>query len=67
MGKERRRRQATQIQDILEDMRSRVPQRGARYPAGDLAESFRKASKALEAATRDVAALRHRVTKPPSR
>ena len=38
-----------------------------RYPAGDLAESFRKASKALETATRDVIALRHRVTKPPSR
>jgi hypothetical protein len=65
MGKENRRRQAMQIQDILEEMRSAVPRRGVRYPAGDLAESFRKASKALEAATRDVVALRHRVTKPP--
>ena len=67
MGKEKRRREAAQIQDILGDMRSRVPQRQARYPAGELAESFRKASKALEAAARDVGALRHRVTKPPSR
>jgi hypothetical protein len=67
MGKEKRRREATQIPDNLDDMRSRVPQRGGRYPAGDLAESFRKASKALEAATRDVVALRHRVTKPPPR
>jgi hypothetical protein len=66
MGKERRRREATQIKDISEDMRSRVPER-RRYPAGDLADSFRKASKALDAATRDVMALRHRVTKPPPR
>jgi hypothetical protein len=64
MGKEKRRREAAQIQDFLGEMRSR--QRRARYPAGELAESFRKASKALEAAARDVVALRHRVTKPPS-
>jgi hypothetical protein len=44
-----------------------APEGRGRYPAGELAESFRKASKALEAATRDVIALRHRVTKPPSR
>jgi hypothetical protein len=67
MGKGRRRGEAVQIQDILDEMRSRVSQGQARYPAGELADSFRKASKALEAATRDVVALRHRVQKPPSR
>jgi hypothetical protein len=67
MGKEKRRREAAQIQDILGEAGSRAPQHRARYPAGELAESFRKASKALEAVTRDVVALRHRVTKPPSR
>jgi hypothetical protein len=67
MGKERRRREAAQIQDILGEMRSRASHRRARYPAGELAESFRKANQALEAAARNVVALRHRVTKPPSR
>ena len=48
MGKERAKRTATRSRD----------------QAAELAESFRKASKALEAAARDVVALRHRVTKP---
>jgi hypothetical protein len=34
-----------------------------RDPASDLAENFRRASKALESASRDLVALRHRVTK----
>jgi hypothetical protein len=35
--------------------------------ATEIAESFRKANKALEAAARDVIALRHRLTKPTPR
>jgi hypothetical protein len=35
--------------------------------ATELAESFRKASKALEAVTRDVVALRRKLTKPTAR
>jgi hypothetical protein len=49
-----------QPQDLLAELRRRDP-------SSDLAESFRRASKALETATRDVVALRHRVTKPPPR
>ena len=61
MGKETRRRVQRQAPDLIRDLRKRDP-------ASDLAESFRKASKALEAASRDVVALRHRVTKTrPSR
>jgi hypothetical protein len=60
MGKETRRREKAQAQDKLAELRSRDP-------ASDLAESFRRASKALERASRDLVALRHRVTKPPSR
>jgi hypothetical protein len=60
MGKESRRREMTQPQDVLAELRRRDP-------SSDLAESFRRASKALETATRDLVALRHRVTKPPSR
>ena len=61
MGKETRRRVKRQAPDLLKDLHGRDP-------ASDLAESFRKASKALEAASRDVVALRHRVTKArPSR
>jgi hypothetical protein len=60
MGKESRRRKTTQPKDVLADLRRRDP-------SSDLAESFRRASKALETATKDLVALRHRVTKPPSR
>jgi hypothetical protein len=61
MGKETRRRVQRQAPDLLKDLRTRDP-------ASDLAESFRWASKALEAAHRDLIALRHRVTKArPSR
>jgi hypothetical protein len=61
MGKETRRRVKRQAPDVLTDL----PRRD---PASDLAESFRRASKALESASRDVIALRHRVTKTrPSR
>ena len=35
--------------------------------ATELAENFRKASKALEAVTRDVVALRRKLTKPTAR
>jgi hypothetical protein len=56
MGKESRRHTTTQ-QDLLAELRRRDP-------SSDLAESFRRASKALETATRDLVALRHRVTKP---
>ena len=58
MGKETRRRVQRQAPDRLKELRSRDP-------ASDLAESFRSASKALEAASRELVALRHRVTKPP--
>ena len=48
--------------------RERVPQiTSPRESATELAEGFRKASKALEAATRDVVALRRRLTKPTAR
>jgi hypothetical protein len=57
MGKETRRPEKTQAQDMLTELRKRDP-------ASDLAESFRKASKALESASRDLVALRRRVTKP---
>ena len=69
MGKETRRGGGARIPDMLGELTTRPEGREGRgrYPAGDLAESFRKASKALEAASRDVIALRHRVTKPPSR
>jgi hypothetical protein len=60
MGKRTRRTETTQPKDLLAELRKRDP-------GSDLAESFRKASKALEEATRDVVALRHRVTKPPPR
>jgi hypothetical protein len=60
MGKETRRTQTTQAKHAVADLRRRDP-------AADLAENFRRASKALEQAARDVVALRHRVTKPPSR
>ena len=68
MGKESRRRDGAKIQDMLGAPASGAEgqEDRARYPAGELAESFRKASKALEVATRDVVALRHRVTKPPA-
>jgi hypothetical protein len=59
MGKETRRPEKTQAQDMLTELRKRDP-------ASDLAESFRKASKALETASRDLVALRRRVTKPKS-
>jgi hypothetical protein len=38
-----------------------------RESATELAESFRKASKSLEAVTREVTALRRRLTKPTAR
>ena len=59
MGKEKR----------LGKLASRAERQPARSgeSASEVAESFRKASKALEAATRDVVALRHRLTKPTSR
>jgi hypothetical protein len=38
-----------------------------RESATELAESFRKASKSLEAVTRDVIALKRRLTKPSAR
>jgi len=58
MGKKPRRREAKQPKDLLAELR--------RYdPGSDLAEGFRRASKALEIATRDLVALRHRVTKAP--
>jgi hypothetical protein len=60
MGKESRRRETTQPQDVLAELRRRDP-------SSDLADSFRRASKAIETATKDLVALRHRVTKPPSR
>jgi hypothetical protein len=61
MGKETRRRVKRQAPDVLNELRKRDP-------ASDLAENFRRASKALEAASRDLMALRHRVTKArPSR
>lgn len=67
MAKESRRRQQTPAQDVLGDIVSRAkrPARHSRDQASDLAESFRKASQALEAATRDLVAFRHRVTKQP--
>ena len=50
-------------------MAARAEQKAARSgdSATEIAESFRKASKALEAATRDFVALRHKLTKPTSR
>ena len=51
MGKETRRRVKRQAPELLNELRRRDP-------ASDLAESFRRASKALEAASRDVVALR---------
>ena len=65
MGKEVRRRGGAKIQDVARD--PGPGKGGAQYPAGDLAESFRKASKALEGVTRDLVALRRRVTKSPTR
>lgn len=69
MGKENRRREGTQVQDLLGELASRAkhPTDRPLDPGAELAESFRKARKALESAARDVVALRHRVTKPPSR
>jgi hypothetical protein len=68
MGKRSRRRAGARIEDVLGELASRTERPPGRSgdPAGELAESFRRARKALEAATRDVVALRHRVTKPPS-
>jgi hypothetical protein len=60
MRKERRSHTTTQPRDLLAELRRRDP-------SSDLAESFRRASKALETAARDLVALRHRVTKPPPR
>jgi hypothetical protein len=59
----------TQAQDRLGELVVGAKRRADRPgdSAADLAESFRNASKALEAVTRDLVALRHRVTKPPSR
>jgi hypothetical protein len=67
MAKESRRRQPTPAQDVLGNIVSHAkrPARHSRDQATDLAESFRKASLALEAATRDFVAFRHRVTKHP--
>jgi hypothetical protein len=55
MGKERPRRE-----------RAQKPA-GRQESAAELAESFRKASKSLEAVTRDVIALRRRLSKPTAR
>lgn len=68
MGKESRPSGGAKIQDVFGELSTRPESREGHggYPAGELAESFRKASKALEDAARDVIALRHRVTKPPS-
>jgi hypothetical protein len=59
MGKENR----------LGKMAARAEQKAARSgeSATEIAESFRKANKALEAAARDFVALRHKLTKPTSR
>jgi hypothetical protein len=57
MGKESRRTEKTASQMLKELRRS--------DPATELAESFRRASRALEAASRDLVALRHRVKPPP--
>jgi hypothetical protein len=67
MAKGSGRRQSAQMQDVLGELASRVeePAKGRRDPATELAESFRKASKALESAARDVVALRKRGTKTP--
>jgi hypothetical protein len=65
MGKESRRRKGVQIDEFV--LWSERQAGRARDPGPELAESFRRASKALEAATRDIVALRRRVTKPPSR
>jgi hypothetical protein len=64
MGKGKRRERAP-IDQMLDGI---VPhgQQPARRPhdsAGELAESFRKASKALETATRDLVALKDRFTR----
>jgi len=62
------RRKGAQMQDVLGELVSRLEERGservkgARDPRTELAESFRRASKSLEAATRDVVALRKRVS-----
>jgi hypothetical protein len=56
------RRKRAQMQDMLGELVSRAQERGerSRDPRTELAESFRRASKALETATRDVVALRKR-------
>jgi hypothetical protein len=67
MGKGSGRRPSAQMQDVLGELASRVeePSKDRRDPATELAESFRKASKALESAARDVVALRKRGAKTP--
>ena len=65
MGKQSRREPA-QIHELLSDLVPRDERRAGRSrdSSAELAESFRKASKALDAVARDFVALRQRV-KPP--
>ena len=69
MRKESRRREGAEIPDVLGGLVSRAHGEAGRSrdQATELAESFRRASKALESASRELVALRHRVTKPPTR
>ena len=68
MGKESRLRERVPTQDMLGKLTSRAETKisGRRDSASEVAESFRKARQALELAARDVVALRHRLTKPPT-
>jgi hypothetical protein len=69
MGKQSRLRERMPAQDMLGKLASHTETKVAqrRDSASEVAESFRRARQALELATRDVVALRHRLTKPPSR
>ena len=68
MGNESRLRERVPPQDMLGKLTSRAETEFAqrRDSASEVAENLRKARQALELAARDVVALRHRLTKPPS-
>ena len=68
MGKERRRREGGRIPGVLgASVDIQRPAKRSRDAGGELAESFRKASKTLEETARDFVALRHRLTRQNSR